>query len=255
MAKVGAKLALNEQKIKALFSIIINSAPTPKYVAYGLGIQKPETIKQWINAGEILQEQFEDELDELGNIFPFQYEPIFESRKQEYDNEFKILYDIGEQDQIPDRLKLTYENWILKEKQMFIENHIARKEKDILSKVQLVEDEQIDNEYKLLIQFSRIFHRAKCVVEMGLLSSINKHSKTAKNVQLGYKLLQTYNKEDFAETQTVNHTGSVEVNNKSILSLALNWEKQQRQSLEAKENNLIDITPQALIETAKKDEN
>ena len=90
---------------------------------------------------------------------------------------------------------------------------------------------------------------------MGLLSSINKHSKTAKNVQLGYKLLQTYNKEDFAETQTVNHTGSVEVNNKSILSLALNWEKQQRQSLETKENNLIDITPQALIETAKKDEN
>ena len=48
MARSGRKLTLDKQKVKALFNIIINSAPTPKYIAYGLGVQKPETVKEWI---------------------------------------------------------------------------------------------------------------------------------------------------------------------------------------------------------------
>lgn len=251
MAKVGKKLALDKKKLKALFQVMINSAPTPKYVAYGLGIKKPETIKEWIKAGEILQEQFEDKLEELDEIFPFAFEEVFENRKLEFEARFCELYALEPEAQIPDRLKLTYELFINKEKQIFIENCIENREKEILENIIFVEDKTLNEDYKLLIQFARIFQRAKCVIEMGLLNSINKHSHTAKNVALGYKLLQTYNKEEFGETQTVKHEGTIEVNQKSILGMALLYEKSQREQekmIEQKNENIIDVTKIKQIE-------
>lgn len=244
MARSGRKLTLDNRKIKALFPIMINSAPTPKYIAYGLGIQKVETVKEWINAGNVLQEQFDEEIDELNDIFPYEYEHVFENRKLEYDAEFRRLYDLEPEGQIPDRLKLSYEIFMNKEKQLFIENNIARREREILDDIKFTKDEELNNDYRLLIRFARIYQRGKCVVEMGLLNSINKHSHTSKNIALGYKLLQTYNKEDFADQQVVRHEGTIDVNTKSILSLALNYEKQQREqqlALEKNDSNVIDV--------------
>lgn len=247
MGNAGPKLKLDKSKLKHVFRIMINSAPTPKYVAYGLGIQKTQTITEWIKAGEVLQDQFDDELEELDNIFPYSFEEVFENRKLEYDAEFRQMYNLEPEGEIPDRLKFAYETYITKEKQFFIEDNIERKEKEILEDLTLHKNKETDEQFKLLIQFARIFNRAKNVVEMGLLQSINKHSKTAKNVMLGYKLLQNYNKDDFSETQTVTHTGTVEVNNKSILSLALNYEREQRQLSEKKEN-IIDVKQYKQIE-------
>lgn len=244
MARSGRKLSLDKNKIKALFQIMINSAPTPKYIAYGLGIQKVETIKEWINVGNALQEEFEDELEELNEVFPYEYEQAFESRKLEFDAEFRRIYDLEPEGQIPDRLKLSYETYMNKEKQIFIENNIQRREKFILDSIKFTNNEEQDNDYRLLIMFARIYKRAKCVVEMGLLNSINKHSHTAKNVMLGYKLLQTYNKEDFGEEQVVKHEGEISLNTKSILSMALNWEKSQKEqqkAIETSNNQVIDI--------------
>lgn len=244
MARSGRKLSLDKNKIKALFQIMINSAPTPKYIAYGLGVQKVETIKEWINVGNALQEEFEDELEELNEVFPYEYEQAFESRKLEFDAEFRRIYAVEPEGQIPDRLKLSYETYMNKEKQIFIENNIQRREKFILDSVKFTNDEELNNDYRLLITFSRIYKRAKCVVEMGLLNSINKHSHTAKNVMLGYKLLQTYNKEDFGEEQVVKHEGEINLNTKSILTMALNWEKNQKEqqkAIETSNNNVIDV--------------
>lgn len=247
MARSGRKLILDKQKVKALFNIIINSAPTPKYIAYGLGVQKPETVKEWIKAGEILQEQFEDKLEDLFDIFPYKYENVYENRKMEYDAEFRMLYNLEPEVQIPDRLRLTYEQFMNKEKQLFIEDNISRVEREVLDSVKLVEDEDLDNDYKLLIRFARIYNRARCVVEMGLLNSVNKHAHTSKNVGLGFKLLQTYNKEDFADQQVVKHEGTIDVNTKSILSLALNYEREMRQ-IEANKTPVIDISEFKQIE-------
>lgn len=248
MGNAGPKLKLDKSKLKHVFRIMINSAPTPKYVAYGLGIQKTQTITEWIKAGEILQENFKEQLEELDNIFPYMYEEIFENRAMEYDAEFRRLYSLEPEGEIPDRNKFHYEQFMLKEKQFFIEDNIERKEKEILEDIALDKDKTTDENFKLLIQFSRIFNRAKNVVEMGLLQSINKHSKTAKNVMLGYKLLQNYNKNDFGENQTVTHTGTVEVNNKSILSMALSYEKNLREAIEAKNDNIIEIENMKQIE-------
>lgn len=246
---MGRKLSLDKKKLKALFRVMINSAPTPKYVAYGLGINKPETIKDWIKSGEILQEQFYDELEPLDDIYPYQFEEVFENRKLEFDAEFRRLYGLEPEGEIPDRNKFAYEQFMLKEKQVFIEDNIEYKEKNILSGITLVKNnEEQDEQFKLLIMFSRIYNRAKTIVEMGLLNSINKHAKTAKNVMLGYKLLQQYNKEDFGESQTINHTGTVEVNNHSILSMALSYERSQREALESKNDNVIEIENMKKIE-------
>lgn len=241
MAKAGNPLSLTKAKLKHVFRIAINSAPTPKYIAYGLGVQRPETIKEWIKAGEVLQEQFKDELEELDNIFPYMYEEVFENKREQYECEFRMLYDLEPESKIPDRLINTYSLYILKEKQFFVEDNIERKEKEILEDIILDKDETTNENFKLLIQFARIFHRAKNVVEMGLLESINKYSVTSRNIGIGLKMLQLYNKDDFSETSTINHTGTVEVNNKSILSMSLDWERSQRQALEAKNNNIIDV--------------
>lgn len=241
MAKAGNPLSLTKAKLKHVFRIAINSAPTPKYIAYGLGVQRPETIKEWIKAGEVLQEQFSSELEELDNIFPYAYYEAFENQSERFEIEFRTMNNLDTDGRIPDRLLNSYNSYMLKEKQFFVEDNLERREKEILQDLILDKDETTNENFKLLIQFARIFHRAKNVVEMGLLESINKYSVTSRNIGVGLKMLQLYNKEDFSETATIQHTGTVEVNSKSILSLALQHEREQRQALEAKNNNIIDV--------------
>lgn len=254
--KCGPRIKLDNKKLKALFSVMLQ-APTPKYIAYALGISKVDTVRSYIASGNALIEKFEEELEPLDDIIPNEFELVFEGRQEEFDAEFRILYGLESDAQIPDRLNFKYEQFILNSKRKFVEGHIERKEKEILDTIKLSDNKELDEQYKLLIRFARIYTRGKCVVEMGLLNSINKHSATAKNVSLGFKLLQTYNKEDFGEEQTIRHEGSIDFNNKSILSLAINWEKEQKEKakmLEQKNNNIIDVTPTKLIEVKNEDE-
>ena len=63
--------------------------------------------------------------------------------------------------------------------------------------------------------------------------------------------LEKLDRENFAETQIVNHTGSIDVNSKSILALALQHEKQQKEAqlaIEKKDENILDATTLNLIE-------
>lgn len=241
MGNAGPKLKLDKSKLKHVFRIMINSAPTPKYVAYGLGIQKTQTITEWIKAGEILQENFKEQLEELDNIFPYAYYEAFDNQSERFEIEFRTMNNLDTDARIPDRLLNSYNSYMLKEKQFFVEDNLERREKEILQDLVLDKDETTNENFKLLIQFARIFHRAKNVVEMGLLESINKYSVTSRNIGVGLKMLQLYNKEDFSETSTINHTGTVEVNNKSILSMALSYEKNLREAIEAKNDNIIDV--------------
>lgn len=247
MARKGPKLALNEKKLKALFPAMM-IAPQNKYIAYALGVTKTDTIQQWYMNGKVLLEQFEDKLEELDDIFSFEYEAVFENRKLEFDAKFRQMYEIEPEEKIADRLRLEYNNFMLNEKRKFIEANINRRELEILNDVELSPDEDLDREFKLYIRFTRIYDRARAVKEIGYLQAVDKHSQTSRNVGLALKMLEKMNKEDFGETQFVNHSGTVEVNNKSILSLALNWEKQTRQALEAKKDNYIDVTPIPQIE-------
>lgn len=248
MAKrTGPKLALNEKKLKALFPAMM-IAPQNRYIAYALGISKVETIKQWYANGKVLLEQFEDKLEELDDIFSFEYEEVFEYHKVEFDAKFRMIYDLDPEDIIQDRLRLEYNNFMLNEKRKFIEDKISKRENDILDKVQLSDNEDIDKEFKLYIRFARIYDRARAVKEIGYLSNIDRHAGTSKNVGLSLKLLERMNTEDFGEKQQIQHSGTVEVNNKSILSLALQNERQIRQALEAKKERVIDVAPIPQIE-------
>ena len=114
MTKTGPKLSLNEKKLKALFPAML-IAPQDKYIANALGV-KPQTIKLWVANGEAIQDKFEDLLEPLDEIFSFEYEDVFESRKPEFEDQFKLLYDIGLDEKIPDRLRLEYNNFMQKEK-------------------------------------------------------------------------------------------------------------------------------------------
>ena len=60
--------------------------------------------------------------------------------------------------------------------------------------------------------------------------------------------VKTHNKEEFADTQVVNHSGTVDVNTKSILAIALQQEKEQKALLEKKNENVIDVKPLPLLE-------
>lgn len=243
------KILLTKQKLRQVFDIAINTAPTPKYIAYGLGIRSIDTIKSWILIGMNLQENFEDKLDGLYDISPWHYRNIWEqSKKLEADAEFRQIHQLEPDTPISDRQKLDYNMFLAKHRETFVERNIERLEWEYLEDITLSDDETIDNEYKLFILFERIFTRAKTVVEMGLLEAVNKHSKTSKNIALGYKMLQTYNQSDFGEIQTINHTGVVEVNNRSILSMALNYEREQKERLEQKETQIIDVQPIQQIE-------
>ena len=60
------------------------------------------------------------------------------------------------------------------------------------------------------------------------------------------KMLEKMNKEDFADVQTVNHTGMIDVQTKSILALALQSEKEIKEKqllLDKKDENVIDVQP------------
>lgn len=248
--KTGPKLALNKKKLKVLFPAMM-IAPQNKYIANALGLNKAETVKNWVLAGEKLMENFEDKLEPLDEIFSFEYEPVFENRKLEFDALFRKLYELEPEEKIPDRLRLEYNNFMLNEKRKFIESNIERRENDILDDIQLSDNKDLDEEFKLYIKFARIYNRAKCVKEIGYIQNIDKHAGTSKNVGLSLKMLEKMNKEDFAETQTVKHEGNIEVNTKSILALAMSYERQEREKQLALKNsneNIIDVQKINLIE-------
>lgn len=245
--RCGPKLTLNEKKLKVLFPAMMR-APQDKYIAYALGVSKVGTIKQWYMNGKVLLEQFEEKLEELDEIFSFEYEEVFEYHKIEFDAKFRMMYDLDPEDIIQDRLRLEYNNFMLNEKRKFIEDKISKRENDILDKIQLADNEDMDREFKLYIRFARIYDRARAVKEIGYLSNIDRHAGTSKNVGLSLKLLERMNTEDFGEKQQIQHSGTVEVNNKSIISLALNYEREAKQALQSKKENYIDVTPIPQIE-------
>lgn len=254
MGKTGPKLGLNNKKLKALFPAMM-IAPQNKYIANALGVIKTDTIKDWYLNGMALMEKFENELEPLDDIFSFEYEATFDTRKEEFEDNFKLLYDIGLDEKVPDRLRLEYNNYMLNEKRKFIESNIERRENDILNNIILSNNKELDDEFKLYIKFARIYNRAKCVKEVGYIQNIDKHAGTSKNVGLSLKMLEKMNKEDFGDTQTVKHEGNIQINTKSILALSMQLEKEEKQKqqlLAQKNENIIDIKPINLLEASEK---
>ena len=240
---MGRPFLLNNKKIKALYSAMLHGGIQIKYISYNLGV-KEKTIRSWIAGGDTLCDNFEEELAPLEDIFPYMYMDLWENKKEEYECEFRRINDI--EDKIPDRLYNSYMNFMDKERKKFIESNIARRENEILKDIKLVDDKTVDEQYKMMIRFARIYHRGVCTVEMSYLNNIERHCGTSKNVGLSLKMLEKLNKEDFGETSTVKHTGEVAVNNKSILSLAIDYEKQQKLQQQSVEK--IDVNNMKRIE-------
>lgn len=255
MAKTGPKLGLNNKKLKALFPAMM-IAPQNKYIANALGVNRADNIKVWYLNGMALLEKFETELEPLDDIFSFEYEATFETRREEFEDNFKLLYDVGLDEKIPDRLRLEYNNYMLNEKRKFVENNIEHRENDILDNITFSENKEMDDEIKLYIKFARIYNRAKCVKEVGYIQNIDKHAGTSKNVGLSLKMLEKMNKEDFGDTQTVKHEGNIQINTKSILALSMQLEKEEKlkqQLLAQKNENIIDVQPINLLEVSEED--
>ena len=245
MGNAGRKFSLNKQKVKALYQAMLYGGTQIRYIAYNLGV-KENTLRSWIEAGNTLCENFEDKLDELEDIFPYMYIDLWENKKEQYDAEFKQIHEI--EGSIPDRLYNAYVQFMDNERKKFIEDNIARREREILEDIEFTGDDDTDEQYRLLIRFARIYKRGVCTVEMGYLSNVNKHCSTSKNVGLSLKLLEKLNKEDFADQQVVKHEGTIDVNTKSILGLSLKWEKEQREALAQRDTGVIDVQEYKQIE-------
>ena len=245
MGNAGRKFSLNKKKVKALYQAMLYGGIQIRYISYNLGVRE-NTLRSWIEAGNTLCENFENKLDELEDIFPYMYIDLWENKKEQYDAEFKRIHDI--EDKVPDRLYNTYVQFMEKEKLKFIEDNIARREREILEDIEFTGDNDTDEQYRLLIRFARIYKRGVCTVEMGYLSNVNKHCSTSKNVGLSLKLLEKLNKEDFADQQVVKHEGTIDVNTKSILGLSLKWEKEQREALAQRDTGVIDVQEYKQIE-------
>lgn len=239
MGNAGRKFSLNKKKVKALYQAMLYGGIQIRYIAYNLGVRE-NTLRSWIDAGNTLCENFEDKLDELEDIFPYMYIDLWENKKEQYDAEFKRIHDI--EDKVPDRLYNTYVQFMDNERKKFIEDNIARREREILEDIEFTGDNDTDEQYRLLIRFARIYKRGVCTVEMGYLSNVNKHCSTSKNVGLSLKMLERLNREDFSDQQVVKHEGTIDVNTKSILGLSLKWEKEQREALAQRDTGIIDVT-------------
>lgn len=244
MGTAGRKFSLDKKKVKALYQAMLYGGIQIKYIAYNLGVRE-NTLRGWIEAGNTLCETYEDKLEELEEIFPYMYIDLWENKKEQYEAEFRQIHEID--DKIPDRLYNTYVQFMDNERKKFIEDNISRKEREILEEIEFTNDESIDEQYRLLIRFARIYQRGVCTVEMGYLSNVNKHCSTSKNVGLSLKMLEKFNKADFADQQVVKHEGTIDVNTKSILSLALNYEKEMRQ-IEQNKTQIIDVQEYKQIE-------
>lgn len=244
MGTAGRKFSLDKKKVKALYQAMLYGGIQIKYIAYNLGV-KENTLRGWIEAGNTLCETYEDKLEELEEIFPYMYIDLWENKKEQYEAEFRQIHEID--DKIPDRLYNTYVQFMDNERKKFIEDNISRKEREILEEIEFTNDESIDEQYRLLIRFARIYQRGVCTVEMGYLSNVNKHCSTSKNVGLSLKMLEKFNRADFADQQVVKHEGTIDVNTKSILGLSLQWEKQQRELTNSK-NNIIEVNDIKQIE-------
>lgn len=245
MGNAGRKFSLNKQKVKALYQAMLYGGIQIRYIAYNLGVRE-NTLRSWIDAGNTLCEAYEDKLEELEDIFPYMYMDLWENKKEQYDAEFRRIHEL--EDKIPDRLYNTYVQFMDNERKKFIEDNIARREREILEDIEFTGDNDTDEQYRLLIRFARIYKRGVCTVEMGYLSNVNKHCSTSKNVGLSLKLLEKLNRSDFADQQVVKHEGTIDVNTKSILGLSLQWEKQQREALAQRDIGVIDVTEFKQIE-------
>lgn len=244
MGNAGRKFSLDKKKVKALYQAMLYGGIQIKYIAYNLGVRE-NTLRSWIEAGNTLCETYEDKLEELEDIFPYMYLDLWENKKEQYEAEFRQIHEID--DKIPDRLYNTYTQFMDNERKKFIEDNISRREREILEDIEFTNDESVNEQYRLLIRFARIYQRGVCTVEMGYLSNVNKHCSTSKNVGLSLKMLEKFNKADFADQQVVKHEGVIDVNTKSILSLALNYEREMRQ-IEQNKTPVIDISEIKQIE-------
>ena len=244
MGNSGRKFSLDKKKVKALYQAMLYGGIQIKYIAYNLGVRE-NTLRSWIDAGNTLCEAYEDKLEELEDIFPYMYMDLWENRKEEFEAEFRRIHELD--DKVPDRLYNTYVQFMDNERKKFIEENISRREREILEDIEFTDDESTNEQYRLLIRFARIYQRGVCTVEMGYLSNVNKHCSSSKNVGLSLKMLEKFNKADFADQQVVKHEGVIDVNTKSILSLALNYEKEMRQ-IEQNKTQIIDVQEYKQIE-------
>lgn len=238
---MSRKFSIDKKRVKALYEAMLYGGVQIRYIAYNLGV-KENTLRNWLQTGEALCENFEDKLEELEEIFPFMYLDLWENRKIEFEEEFKKINNL--EDKIPDKLYNAFMQFMENKRKLFIESNISRKENEILEDIELIDDKELEEQYKLLIRFYRIYKRGCCTVEIGYLSNINRHAGTSKNIMLSMKMLERLNPENFADTQTVKHEGKIEVNNKSILSLALNYEREQREqqkTLPQNDTNILDL--------------
>lgn len=245
---MGRKFSIDKCKVKALFECMLYGGIQIRYIAYNLGI-KENTLRNWLEAGEALCENFENKIEDLEEVFPYMYMSTWENRNLEFEEEFKKIHEL--QDSIPDKLYNTFTQFMENKRKLFIESNVARKEAEILEDIELIEDKELEEQYKLLIRFYRIYKRGCCAVEIGYLTNINKHASSSRNVGLSLKMLEKVNKADFADTQTVKHEGKIEVNNKSILALSLQYEKEQREQQKAlaqSNDNIINIETTKQIE-------
>lgn len=244
MGNSGRKFSLDKKKVKALYQAMLYGGIQIKYIAYNLGVRE-NTLRSWIDAGNTLCEAYEDKLEELEDIFPYMYMDLWENRKEEFEAEFRRIHEL--EDKVPDRLYNTYVQFMDNERKKFIEENISRREREILEDIEFTDDESTNEQYRLLIRFARIYQRGVCTVEMGYLSNVNKHCSSSKNVGLSLKMLEKFNKADFADQQVVKHEGTIDVNTKSILGLSLQWEKQQKELTNSK-NNIIEVNDIKQIE-------
>ena len=142
---------------------------------------------------------YEELLEEYGflDIDIFDYEDEFKDILEDLKIEFCDIYKYEE---INVKNLPIWEDYTKLHKAYFVEENRYRLEWDIIDKIRFVDNDILNQNIRLLVMLNRIYTRALATLgSCDYLSSIKKHSKTAKNVKLAENRLKKLYKEDFVE--------------------------------------------------------
>lgn len=249
--KRGVKCKLTKAKIGILHKSVMRH-PQYRYIANDLGLNSTSTVKNYLIAGERYQAKYEDTLTDLFGIYAGEYEDIFNEHYVEYEDLFCMKHDL-EDGKIPDKLKPSFDRFMMKSKFEFIEKHVSQDEDKVFDSVTLSEDPERDKEIKLYIKFYRVYTRARAFKESTYIEYLDSHANTSKNVGISFKMLEKLNKEDFGETpKEVNISGGIGVQHYSVIDLAIE-EEAKAQLGETQALGLPDLQSDSIIDIPEDD--
>ncbi len=232
------KIKLNKYKLKNLYSNILKVLGLKNRIASILNIST-KTLDEYISLSNEYIETYDSMLEEMFEIDTSHIDDKHDSNREELQQEY--LEKNGMQS-VGDKYKHLFDSFIFRKREEEKHKYMYYLEQEFLDNITLSENEDEDKKIKILILFKRIWDRAQLTLDSELCATVDRHSKSSKNVGLAFKLLEKRNREDLSDNQQ-KHSGEINVNHNitSFAELANMIQRQRREMIEQKDENIIDI--------------